>query len=54
VDLLLVGWDDLAKVNVKDVCKHMIERLQWKRANMKYIMLEVIEMKSSSRSIAVC
>jgi hypothetical protein len=54
VDLSLVGWDELEKVNVKDVRKHKIECLQRKRDTMKYIMRQVIEMKSSSRSIAVC
>ncbi len=54
VDLSPVGWDDLDKVNVKDVHKHTIELLQWKRDTMKYIMQQVIKIESSSWLIVVC
>jgi hypothetical protein len=30
MDLLLTGWDELAKVNVKEVRKHTIKHLQQK------------------------
>jgi hypothetical protein len=49
-----VGWDELAKVNVKQVRKHTVDCLQRKRDTMKYIMKQVLNMKSSSQLIVLC
>jgi hypothetical protein len=39
------GWDELAKVNVKQIRKHTVVCLQRKRDMMKYIMKQVLYMK---------
>jgi hypothetical protein len=49
-----VGWDGLAKVNDKQVRKHTVDCLQRKRDTMKYIMKQVLDMKSSGWLIVVC
>jgi hypothetical protein len=41
------GLEELAKVNVKQVCKHTVDCLQRKRDTMKLIMKQVLDMKLS-------
>jgi hypothetical protein len=54
MDLTRTGWDELAKLNVQEVRQHAKYPLVRKRDMMKYIMMQVMEMKSSLRSISIC
>jgi hypothetical protein len=54
LNLTKIGWEELEKVNVREVCKHATDRIVWKCDTMKYIMMQIIEMKSGSRSVFVC
>jgi hypothetical protein len=48
LDLQVVGWEAIDKVKVKEVRQHAKDRMSRKSEMMKYNMLQVIEMKSSS------
>ena len=48
------GWEQIDKVKVKEVRQHAKDRLCWKRDMMKYIMVQVIDMKSSTGAISLC
>jgi hypothetical protein len=54
MDLTRTGWDDLAKLKVQVVGQHAKDCLVRKCDTMKYIMMQVIETKSSTRSISIC
>jgi hypothetical protein len=54
LNLQVVGWEAIDKVKVKEVRQHAKDRLSRKSEMMKYIMLQVIEMKSSSGDISIC
>ncbi len=54
MDLMRTGWDELAKVKVSKVQQHAKDHVVQKHDAMKYIMLQVIEMKSSTRLISIC
>jgi hypothetical protein len=54
MDLMWTGWDELTKLNVQEVRQHAKDCLVWKRDTMKYIMMQVMEMKSSLMSISIC
>jgi hypothetical protein len=48
------GWEEIDKMKLKEVRKHGKERQCRKRYTMKYIMQQVIDMKSSTGSISIC
>ena len=50
----MVGWEAIDKVKVKEVRQHAKDRISRKSEMMKYIMLQVLEMKSSSGDISIC
>ncbi len=54
LNLTKIGWEELDKVNVREVHQHATNRIVQKRDTMKYIMVQVMEMKSSMRSVSVC
>ncbi len=54
LNLLQTRWDESAKVNVKEVHKHVADPTQQKRDTVKFIWVQVIDMKSSTRSICIC
>ena len=54
MDLTRTGWDELAKLNLQEVRQHAKDPLVRKRDTTKYIMMQVMEMKSSSMSISIC
>jgi hypothetical protein len=54
MDLTRTRWDELAKMKVSKVRQHAKDCLVRKCDTMKYIMLQVIEMKSSTRLISMC
>jgi hypothetical protein len=54
MDLTQTGWDEFAKLNVQEVRQHAKDCLVWKCDTKKYIMRQVMEMKSSLRSISIC
>jgi hypothetical protein len=54
MDLTWTEWDDLAKLNVRGVRQNTKDHLVCKRDTMNYIMMQVMEMKSSMRSISIC
>ena len=53
-DLQGLGWAAIDKVKVKEVRQHAKDRLYRKSDMMKYILLQVIDMKSISGDISVC
>ena len=53
-DLQGLGWEAIDKVKVKEVRQHAKDRLSRKSDMMKYIVLQVIDMKSISGDISVC
>ena len=53
-DLQGLGWAAIDKVKVKEVRQHAKDRLSRKSDMMKYIVLQVIDMKSISGDISVC
>jgi hypothetical protein len=54
LNLNKIGWEELEKVNVREVRQHATDCLVWKRVTMKYIMRQVIKMESSTRAVSVC
>ncbi len=54
LNLTKIGWEELEKVNVREVRQHATDRIVRKRDTMKYIMRQVIKMKSSMRAVSVC
>ncbi len=53
-DLTEIGWKEIENVQVREVRWHASEHSEQKRDKMKYIMVQVINMKSSTREISVC
>ena len=49
-----LGWAAIDKVKVKEVRQHAKDRLSRKSDMMKYIVLQVINMKTISGDISVC
>jgi hypothetical protein len=54
LNLTKIGWEELDKVNVREVRHHATDRIVRKRDTMKYILMQVMEMKSSTRAVSVC
>jgi hypothetical protein len=54
MDLSKCGWEDINKVNVKEVRKTAKERHDRQRDITKYITMKVIGMKKNSGSISIC
>jgi hypothetical protein len=54
MDLTRTGWDELAKLNLQEVRQHAKDPLVRKRDTTKYIMMQVMEIKSCSKSISIC
>ena len=54
IELQVFGWEAINKVKVKEVWQHAKDRLARKSEMMKYIMLQVIDMKSISGEISIC
>ena len=54
IDLQEVSWEAIDKLKVKEVRQHAKDRLARKSEMMKYIMLQVIDMKSISGEISIC
>lgn len=54
LDLQEVGWEAIDKLKVKEVRQHAKDRLARKSEMMKYIMLQVIDMKSISGEMSIC
>ncbi len=52
--LTKIGWQELEKVKVREVCQHATDHSKQKRDTMKYIMSQVMKMKSSMRDVSVC
>ena len=44
----------MEKVNIKEVSTHSKEQLQQNHDTMKYIMKQVIEMRTISRCMCIC
>jgi hypothetical protein len=53
MDLTRTGWEELNKLNVQEVRQHAKDCLVQKCDMTKYIMMQVIEMKSSSMPISI-
>ena len=53
-DMQGLGWEAIDKVKVKEVRQHAKDRLSRKSNMMKYIVLQVIDMKSIYGYISVC
>ncbi len=54
MDLSKCGWEDMDKVNVKEVRKTAKERHDRQQDITKYITMNVIGMKKTSGSISIC
>ncbi len=54
LDLTKLGWQELEKVNVREVHQHATKWFVQKRDTIKYIMRQVIKMKCSTRAVSVC
>ncbi len=54
LDLSRTGWDELEKANVKEIRKQTLDYLNWKRDTMKYIIGQVIEIKTNTRLVGIC
>jgi hypothetical protein len=53
-DLTKIGWKEIENVKVREVRQHASNRSERKRDTMKYIMVQVMDMKSSTRDISLC
>jgi hypothetical protein len=53
-DLTKIGWKVIENVKVREVRRHASERSERKRDTMKYFMVQVINMKNSTREVSVC
>ncbi len=54
MDLSKCGWEDMDKVNMKEVRKTAKEKNDCQRDITKYITMKVIGMKQTSGSISIC
>ncbi len=48
------GWEELVKLNMQEVRQHAKDHLVQKRDTTKYIMMQVMEMKSSLMPFSIC
>ncbi len=53
LDLTMARWCELAGVNVREVRQHVNDCIMRKRDNMKYITMQVTEMRTSTWSISM-
>jgi hypothetical protein len=53
LDLTRTNWRDLENVKVREVCQHHADCMQQKRDTMKYILMQVVEMKTTTWVISI-
>ena len=54
LNIFNLGWTKIDKSKVKEVRQHTCERCTWKRDVTKYIMKQVMDMKSKMNTMVVC
>jgi hypothetical protein len=53
LNLASEGWPEVDSLKVKEVQQHASNRIKWKRDVTKYIMTQVMEMKTNTRTIDI-